>query len=42
VPLDAAVAASGDAGTPFVGDEASAAAVAFAEIVERIEQAMGD
>ncbi|MGC9308294.1 MAG: P-loop NTPase [Thermoplasmatota archaeon] len=42
VPLDAAVAASGDAGTPFVGDEASAAAVAFADIVERIDQAMGD
>jgi len=41
VPLDAAVAASGDAGEPFAGGE-SAAASAFEDIVERIETAVGE
>ncbi|MBS3773434.1 MAG: Mrp/NBP35 family ATP-binding protein [Candidatus Thermoplasmatota archaeon] len=41
VPLDAAVAASGDAGEPFAGGE-SAAASAFEDIVERIEAAVGE
>lgn len=40
VPLDVVVVASGDAGEPFVGNEESAAAAAFGDIVERIEQAL--
>jgi Mrp family chromosome partitioning ATPase len=41
VPLDPAVAASGDAGEPFAGGT-SAAAAAFTDIVERIEAAAGE
>jgi len=41
LPLDPAIVASGDAGSPFVLDDDSPAAGAFRDLVDRIEKAVG-